>query len=78
VKLFTYLVNAFHLGELVKHDTVKMAITVDGEKLDEKVHHMTIGFKICDKRACDPITGELFFDENLPDGEEENMQSSEW
>jgi hypothetical protein len=55
-----------------------MAITVDGAKLDDKVHHVTIGFKICDKRPCDPITGELIFDENLPDGEEVNMQSAEW
>jgi hypothetical protein len=51
-KLFTYLVNAFHLGELAKHETVEMAITVDRAKLDNKVHHVTIGFKICDKRAC--------------------------
>jgi hypothetical protein len=77
-KLFTYLVNAFHLGELAKHETVDMAITVDRENLDGKVHHVTIGFKICDERACDPITGELFFEENLPDGEEGKMQSAEW
>jgi hypothetical protein len=66
-KFFTYLLNAFHLGELAKNETDKMAITVDGAKLDDKVHHVMIGFKICDKRACDPITGELIFDENLPD-----------
>jgi hypothetical protein len=77
-QLLTYLVNAFHLGELAKHETVKMAITVDGEKLDDKVHHMTIGFKICDKRVWDPITGELIFDDNLPDGKEGNIQSAEW
>jgi hypothetical protein len=41
-KLFTYLVNDFHLGELAKHETVEMAITVHGAKLDDKVHHMTI------------------------------------
>jgi hypothetical protein len=55
-----------------------MAITVDGAKLEDKVHHVTIEFKICDKRACDPITGELIFYENLPYGEEGNMQSAEW
>jgi hypothetical protein len=77
-KLFTYLVNAFHLGELAKHETVEMAIIVDRAKLDDKVHHVTKGFKICDNRACYPITGELIFDENLYDGEEGNMQSAEW
>jgi hypothetical protein len=55
-----------------------MAITVDEAKFDDNVHHVTIGFKICSTRACDPITGELMFDENLPDGEEGNMHSAEW
>jgi hypothetical protein len=79
-KLMTYLVNAFHLGELAKNENFAfaIAITVDGEKLDDKVHHVTIGFKICDMRACDPITGQLVFDENLTDGEEGHMQSAEW
>jgi hypothetical protein len=76
-KFFTYLVNAFHLGDLAKNETVEMVITVDGAKLDDKVHHVTIGIKICDKCAYDPVTGELIFDENLPDGEEGNMQSAE-
>jgi hypothetical protein len=40
--LFTYLVNDFHLGDLAKHETVEMAITVDGAKLDDKVHHVKI------------------------------------
>jgi hypothetical protein len=40
-KLFTYLVNAFHIGELAKHETVEMAITVNGAKSDDKVHHVT-------------------------------------
>jgi hypothetical protein len=77
-KFFTYLLNSFHLGELAKHDTFEMAITVDRAKLEDKVHHVTIWFKICDKRARDTTAGEICFDENLPDGEEVNMQSAEW
>jgi hypothetical protein len=61
--------KCFHLGELAKHETVEMAIKVDGTNLYKKLHHVTIWFKICDKCACDPITGELIFHENLPDGE---------
>jgi hypothetical protein len=39
------------------------------------VHHVTIGFKICDKRARDPVSGKLIFDETTEKG---NLQSAVW
>jgi hypothetical protein len=77
-KLFTYLIEKFHLGEIAKTSSVEMAITVDGATLDDHVHHVTLGFKICDARACDPVTGELLFDQSKADGEEGNLQSASW
>jgi hypothetical protein len=58
--------------------SVEMAITVDGATLDDHVHHVTLGIKICDARACDPVTGELWFDQSKADGDEGNLQSASW
>jgi hypothetical protein len=77
-KLFTYLIEKFHLGEIAKTSSVEMSITVDGATLDDHVHHVTLGFKICDARACDPVAGELFFDQSKAEGEEGNLQSASW
>jgi hypothetical protein len=75
-KLFTYLIEKFHLGDIAKTSSVEMAITVDGAILDDHVHHVTLGFKICGTRACDPIRGELLFDQSKADGDEGNLQSA--
>jgi hypothetical protein len=55
-----------------------VAISVDGATLDDHVHHVTLGFKICDTRACHPVTGELLFDQSKADGEKGNLQSASW
>jgi hypothetical protein len=39
------------------------------------VHHVTIEFKICDKRARDPVSGKLIFDETTEKG---NLQAAAW
>jgi hypothetical protein len=55
-KPFAYLVRHFGLDEYAKNGSVEMAITVDDTQLDDNATHVTIGFKILDKRARDPIT----------------------
>jgi hypothetical protein len=62
-KLLTYLINAFHLFDIALNESIEIALTVDGEKLNNQVHRVTIGVKICDKRARDPVSGKLIFDE---------------
>jgi hypothetical protein len=74
-KLFMYIVNDFHLGEIAKHYSVEMAITVDGAKLDENVQHIPIGFKICNLRACDTGSGKLIFGQSCEEG---NLKLAEW
>jgi hypothetical protein len=67
-KLFTYLINAFHLSDIALNESVEIALTVDGAKLDDQVHHITTGFKICDKRARGPVSGKMIFDETPEKG----------
>jgi hypothetical protein len=74
-KLFTYLINALHLSDIALNESVEHALTVDGAKLNDQVHHVTIGFKICDKRARDPVSGKLVFYETT---EKVNLQSATW
>jgi hypothetical protein len=70
-KLFTYLVEKFHLADIALRDSIKIALTADGATLDQR--HVTIGFMICDKRARYPVSGKLIFDEAR---EKENLQSA--
>jgi hypothetical protein len=55
-----------------------MTINVDGATLDGHVHHVTLGFNICDAIACGPVPGELLFDQSKADGDEGNLQSAWW
>jgi hypothetical protein len=71
-KIFTYLVGHFGLDEYAKNGSVEMAIMVDATQLDDNATHVTIGFKIVDKRARDPITKTLIYSEL------HNMQSGQW
>jgi hypothetical protein len=45
-QLFTYLVHHFGLSEEAKVRQVEIAFTVDRAPLDDKIGHITIGFKI--------------------------------
>jgi hypothetical protein len=52
---------------------------VDGAKLDDNYGHVTIRFKICDKRATHPVTGKYIIYTNA-EGEKDdehmdNLQS---
>jgi len=40
---------------------VLIAVTLDGAKLTNQLGHVTIGFKGCDPRTIDPLTGQFFF-----------------
>jgi hypothetical protein len=71
-KLCTYLVHHFGLDEFAKNGSIEMAITVDAAQLDDNVTRVTIGFKIVDKKARDPITKKLIYSEL------QNMQSGQW
>jgi hypothetical protein len=79
--LFAYLAKAFGLEEEANIRNVEMLITVDGAKLDPNAHHVTIGFKICDKMARDPVSGKFLFsnDEGVSDAHHlDNIQSGAW
>jgi hypothetical protein len=78
---FAYLVKAFGLEKEAKIRNVEISITVDGAKLDPNTNHVTIGFKICDKMARDPVSGKFLFlnDEGVSDSHHlDNMQSGAW
>jgi hypothetical protein len=62
-QLLTNLVHHFVLSEEVNVRQVEIALTVDGAPLDDKIEHVTIGFKICDKATRCPIMNVLIFDE---------------
>jgi hypothetical protein len=79
--LFAYLVKDFGLEEEAHIRNVEISITVDGAKLDPNTHQVTIGFKICDKMARDPVSGKFLFsnDEGVSDDQHlDNMQSGAW
>jgi hypothetical protein len=71
-KLFAYLVRYFGLDEYAKNGSVEMDITVDAAQLDDNSTHVTIGFKIVDKRERDLIKKILIYSEL------QNMQSGQW
>jgi chromosome segregation ATPase len=71
-KLFTYLVHHFGLSEEAKVRQVEIPLTVDGTPLDDKIGHVTIRSKICNKATRCPITKVLIFNE---DKEGPNLQS---
>jgi hypothetical protein len=46
--LFIHLVRCFGFEEQAKRGELEMAITIDGAKLDAKIHHVIWGFKLTD------------------------------
>jgi hypothetical protein len=74
-QLFTYLVHHFGLSEEAKVRQVEIALTVDGAPLDDKIGHITIGFKMCDKAARCSIMKLLIFNEEK---EGPNLQSGKF
>jgi hypothetical protein len=79
--LFEYLLPSFGLSEEACHRNVNIYVTVDGEKLDANSGHVTIGFKIYDKNAKDPVTGKYICTnlEGLKDDDHlDNLQSGAW
>jgi hypothetical protein len=74
-QLFTYLVHHFGLSEEEKVRQVEIALTVDGAPLDDKIGHVTSGFKIWDKPAICPKTKLLIFNEEK---EGPNLQSGKF
>jgi hypothetical protein len=62
-QLLTHLVHHLVLSEEAKVHQEEIALTVDGAPLDDKIRHVTIGFKICDKAPRCPTTKLLIFNE---------------
>jgi hypothetical protein len=54
---------------------VEISITVDGAKLDPNAHHVTIVFKICDKMARDPVSGNLLFSNDKGVSDAQNLDN---
>jgi hypothetical protein len=67
--VFQFIVEKFGLSKKAKHGTVEIALTIDGAKLEGKLCHVTIGFKLVDVDSVDPNTGNKVF---------KNMQSDAW
>jgi hypothetical protein len=74
-QLFKYIIHHFGLSDEAKIRKVEIAITVDGAPLDDKTGHITIGFKVCDKDAVDPITKKYIFND---DDDGPNLQSGKF
>jgi hypothetical protein len=55
-ELFIYLIKKIGLEEEARASGCEIAITVDGAKLYDYCIHVTCGFKMMDKDACDPLT----------------------
>jgi hypothetical protein len=72
IQCFCYLLHHFGLYYKANHTSVESVITVDGPQMDHHCAHMTIGFKIVNKDAIYPISGNNFFSEL------DNMQSCNW
>jgi len=49
--------DAYGLSDLAKTRSIEIAVTLDGAKLDNKVSHVTAGFKLVDRDTKDPFTG---------------------
>jgi chromosome segregation ATPase len=73
--LCTYLVHHFGLYEEAKVRQVEISLTVDGSPIDNKIGHITIGFKMCNKAARCPIMKLLIFNEEK---EGPNIQSGKF
>jgi hypothetical protein len=79
--LFEYLITSFGLSEDVCHRNVEISVTVDGATLNAISGHVTIGFKICDKNAKDPVIGKYIYTnlEGFKDDDHlDNLQSGAW
>jgi hypothetical protein len=72
-QLFIYIIKHFSLEQKVHTGTVEIGITVDGAELEPNAHHVTIGFKLCDKYSINPKTGEQIFN-----GGEDSIQPDRW
>jgi hypothetical protein len=56
-------------------------VKVDDARLDDNSQHVTIGFKICEKLANDPVAGKYMFvneDGEKDDEHLDNQQSGAW
>jgi hypothetical protein len=60
-KLFTHLIKSYGLEEKAKNGEVEIAIKIDGAKVDSKVAHVSLGFKLTDKDSVCPIAEQIFF-----------------
>jgi hypothetical protein len=58
--IFEYIIEKFGLSEKSKNGMVTIDITIDGAKLEGKLCHVTIGFKIVYVDAVNPNTGERY------------------
>jgi hypothetical protein len=67
--VFKYIIEKFGLADKENNGTVTIAITIDGAKLEVKVCHINIGFKILDMDAAGLNTGKKVM---------LNMQSYQW
>jgi hypothetical protein len=73
--LFAYLITSFGLEKSATEGTLEIYVTVDGAKLDERTQHVTIGFKICDNRAKDPVTGKFIYCNDDGEGDESHLDN---
>jgi hypothetical protein len=64
-----FITKKFVLSNKAKHGTVVILMTTDGAKLEGKLMHVTIGFKLVDVDSIDPHTGEKMY---------KNMKSDQW
>jgi hypothetical protein len=60
-KLFIQLIKSYGLEEKAKKGEVKISITIDGDKLDSKVSHVSFGFKLTDKDSVCPFAEQNIF-----------------
>lgn len=55
------MLKAFSLDDVAKQRKVRINQAIDGAQLTTRTNHCTLGLKMCDKSAIDPLTGNLLY-----------------
>lgn len=61
--LLRFLIRQFGLEEIAKEKSIYIGLTCDGARFTNNVGHTTIGFKLIDSRAINPVTGNSLMDD---------------
>jgi hypothetical protein len=61
--LLRFLIRQYGLEDIAKNESIYIGLTSDGARFTNNVGHTTIGFKLIDGRAKNPLTGNRLHDD---------------